>query len=454
MTINRYRANSLKAAIDKARAELGPEAKIIHVRQLDAYAATGTRSSDPNDEKIEIVAAIDDKKDGDIPIKPASDEENDTQEAQHLKSDAQRLEKAIASQRANNQGNTQQIESNGNFQRAKPAKSAYEQAFLRSLGEQIPDEAMRQIGSPSKQPVLEISGLQGSSQGTQYRRNMQHDSSAETVSKPADNGKNKDKILQVLQKCCSKNQINPDIAYNILSLLNNGHNNGDSSLATPKDYISHFINEQVNVSGGLDKSRKTAIFIGPTGVGKTTTLAKLAAQYHFQHKKNVGLITIDAYRIAAINQLKTYAQIMSIPLKVALTPAELAQSINDYDDMDIILVDTPGRSQFNTDAIGALEDFLEVAQPADTHLLITVSTKENDAYTVIDNFAPDYVRQLLFTKLDETSTFGSILNICTKVKKPISYLTTGQNVPDDIEVAKVDQMADIFLNAKYSALGS
>jgi flagellar biosynthesis protein FlhF len=214
-----------------------------------------------------------------------------------------------------------------------------------------------------------------------------------------------------------------------------------------RDYLSLFISKQINISSGLDMSKRTAILIGPTGVGKTTTMAKLAAEYHFHQARSVGLVTINAYRIAAINQLKTYAQIMAMPLKVALTPEELRRCISDYSDMDLILVDTPGRSQLNSSDLRTLEEFLEAAQPADTHLLLSTSIKESDAHAVVENFAPQYVRQLIFTKLDETASFGNILNICTKTKKPISYLTTGQNVPDDIEVAEVDRLVDLLLDA-------
>jgi flagellar biosynthesis protein FlhF len=114
--------------------------------------------------------------------------------------------------------------------------------------------------------------------------------------------------------------------------------------------------------------------------------------------------------------------------------------------MDIILVDTPGRSHLNADALNTMEGFLKAAQPADIHLLIAVSMKESDAYEAVEKFAPNYVKQFIFTKVDETSSFGSILNICTEMGKPISYLTTGQNVPDDIEPARADRMVDLLLS--------
>ncbi|MBM3283445.1 flagellar biosynthesis protein FlhF, partial [Candidatus Gottesmanbacteria bacterium] len=158
----------------------------------------------------------------------------------------------------------------------------------------------------------------------------------------------------------------------------------------------------------------------------------------------------DAYRIAAIEQLKTYAQIMSIPFKVALTPEELKLAISSYENLDLILIDTPGHSQFNKKALDNLEEFLVVAQPADIHLLIALTMKEEDAYFTLDNFAPEYVHQIIFTKLDETSSFGSILNMSNKAKMPISYLTIGQNVPDDIKTANFDFMIDLLLHGQNS----
>ena len=437
MTINKYRANSLKAAIDKARADLGPEAKVVHVRQLDKAAVPGMESPDSDAEKIEIIAAIDDEEE----IESSMDGEN-------IERQTQRSEYIPTPTRDTYEDSEERHRAPKRIQ----ASSAYDETFLKNLKERISEEDSVEDVPRMNTPYTRRKGnsAQTNTKQPQDVYKQEDRISAKTGRKLARNDKGKERTLQILHKCCSKNQVNAEIMYELLSLLDDER--GSPSLMTPKDYMSSFIGEQIDTSGGLNTSARTAVLIGPTGVGKTTTLAKLAAQYHFQEGKNVGLITIDAYRIAAINQLKTYAQIMSIPLKVALTPKELEQCIGEYKDMDMILVDTPGRSQFNDDALTVLQEFLEAAQPADTHLLLTVSTKEDDAYMTLDSFAPEYVRQLIFTKIDETASFGSILNICAKIGKPVSYLTTGQNVPDDIEIAQADRMADLFLNNRRSVM--
>ncbi len=446
MTINKYYADTLKAAIDKARADLGPEAKVVHVRQLDKYSAHGVKSSDPNGGKIEIIAAIDDEEGIDSSETSTKDEKNTKRQAQLPKSSKQSSGYIPTPTRGASESTREHRSTSRNS--LENVSSSYEKTFLKSLKERIPRDDSANAAAGPKQQM----GGRSPEAYTVPRQRTSPEPSQDSRRDATD----KEYILEVLHKCCSRNQVDASIMYELISLLNDKHKisaaNGGSSLVTPRDYMSYLIADLIGTSGGLDAFTRTAILIGPTGVGKTTTLAKLAAQYHFQEEKSVGLITIDAYRIAAINQLQTYAQIMSIPLKVALTPEELEQCIMEYDDMDLILVDTPGRSQFNGDALNVLQEFLEAAQPADTHLLLATSTKESDAYAVAASFAPEYVRQLIFTKTDETAAFGSILNICKRIGKPVSYLTTGQNVPDDIEVAQVERMADLFLNTKRSTM--
>lgn len=456
MKISRYRAKSLKAAIDKARTDLGSEAKVIHVRQLDNTLSSGVNSSSFIEDKVEIIAAIDDNTDGnDSPTRDVS--------GQRLTTNV--YPDYIPPPAKDETNKTNDIQDRSVMAGRTSAKSYTNQRDMLLQGNEISDD------EPSEEDILEnesklnqAAANMDARDETNWLRNEHNRRSTGPIMGPIMGPivKSNRRILQMLHECCSRNQVNTDIIYNILSLLNDDNiavledkfrNKGFPVVGNleadfPRAYLSFYFNREINVSDGLDISKRTVILIGPTGVGKTTTLAKLAAQYRFQLEKSVGLITIDAYRIAAIDHLKTYAQIMSIPLKVALTPKELERCIKDYRDKDIILIDTPGRSQFNAGALRELMNFLDAAQPADTHLLIAVSMKESDAYTVVENFAPQYVCQLIFTKLDETSAFGSILNICTKVGKPVSYLTTGQNVPDDIEVAKVDRIVGCFLGGR------
>ena len=183
------------------------------------------------------------------------------------------------------------------------------------------------------------------------------------------------------------------------------------------------------------RGARTIVMTGPTGVGKTTTIAKLAAQYSIQEKRKVGLITADTYRIAAVEQLKVYADIIGVTLDVVLTPKELRQAIRRNSDKDIIFVDTAGRSQRNKTRLVELKNFVDAADPDEIHLLINATTDRDEVFNIIDKFACVGVSSYLFSKLDECASPGLIFNVLAASDKPISYITTGQDVPDDIEVA-------------------
>ncbi|MFZ5352063.1 MAG: flagellar biosynthesis protein FlhF [Bacillota bacterium] len=193
------------------------------------------------------------------------------------------------------------------------------------------------------------------------------------------------------------------------------------------------------------KNKKVILFIGPTGVGKTTTLAKLAANMVINEKRKVGLITSDTYRIAAVEQLKTYSEIIGVPLSIIYTPAEITNTINGYKDKDIVLVDTAGRSHKDQYQLMELKSLLKYSIDNEVYLLISATTKFSDCIEIIKSYSFLDNYKLLFTKLDETSTLGVLLNVAYITKKPISYITTGQSVPDDIEVADKNKIINCLL---------
>lgn len=187
------------------------------------------------------------------------------------------------------------------------------------------------------------------------------------------------------------------------------------------------------------------VLVGPTGVGKTTTIAKLAGKFSLVDKKKVGLITIDTYRIGAVEQLKTYADIMNIPFRVVLTIKEMEKAISDLSDCDIILVDTTGRSSKNTMQISELRAFIEKTKTDNIHLVMSSTTKNKDIELIIEGYKPLNYNNIIITKLDETTTYGSVLNILETGKKPLSYVTTGQNVPDDIKRLTDSEVSKLVL---------
>jgi flagellar biosynthesis protein FlhF len=190
----------------------------------------------------------------------------------------------------------------------------------------------------------------------------------------------------------------------------------------------------------------TVALVGPTGVGKTTTIAKLAAEHAFIKDVRVGLIAVDTYRVAAVEQLKTFAQIMTVPVIVAGNPEEARQAVGKLAPRpELILIDTAGRSQRNVDQIGALQDLVEAVGPDEIHLVLSATTKNRDLVDITRRFGRLGANRLVFTKLDETTSFGPILNIAVETGLPISYVTSGQMVPEDLEVADPQALAGLIL---------
>ena len=207
-------------------------------------------------------------------------------------------------------------------------------------------------------------------------------------------------------------------------------------------------------AGGVGIGCRSICLIGPTGVGKTTTIAKLAAAFKLRQKQKVGLITIDTYRIAAVDQLRTYANIIGVPLKVVLTPAELVAAMAEMSDCDTILIDTAGRAPTDQLKIGDLAQFILAGKPTEVHLVLSSTTTQESMEAALEKFSHvrgptgQGVDQIIFTKLDEAVSFGVLLNVARTASRALSYLTTGQDVPDNIEVGQPRRLARLILGEK------
>jgi flagellar biosynthesis protein FlhF len=187
-------------------------------------------------------------------------------------------------------------------------------------------------------------------------------------------------------------------------------------------------------------------FIGPTGVGKTTTLAKLAAQLALFHHKRVALLTIDTYRIGALEQLKTYSEIIGLPLEVVMTPGELKNCLRRHSDKDLILIDTAGRSLKNKEQVFELRKFIEVMpQPRDILLTLSATTKGKDLTKIVEDYRKLHFNKIIFTKIDETTELGCIVNVACQARMPVVYITDGQKVPDDIYELRPKRAAKLVL---------
>lgn len=186
---------------------------------------------------------------------------------------------------------------------------------------------------------------------------------------------------------------------------------------------------------------RIAALVGPTGVGKTTTIAKLAACYRLQQNKQVGLITLDTYRMAAVEQLQTYANVIGIPMQVVSTPRQIREAIQRMDGFDLILMDTAGRSSKEEIRIQELRAFLEEAEIDEVHLVLSSTARSKVLQQTAEKFSVVGTNALIITKLDESMGLGNLFPLIRNCGLPVSYVTNGQNVPDDFEVAREEQLA-------------
>jgi flagellar biosynthesis protein FlhF len=192
-------------------------------------------------------------------------------------------------------------------------------------------------------------------------------------------------------------------------------------------------------------TRRVVALVGPTGVGKTTTVAKLAANFKLAHGVRVGLITVDTYRIAAVEQLKTYAEIIDLPLAVVNDPGEMPRALDELGAVDLVFIDTAGRSPRDEVKIRELAEFLQQARPDEVHLVLSAVAGQRNLRSAVERFATVQVDRLILTKLDEADSFGGVLAVLGLSSRPLSYLTTGQAVPDDIEPADAKRLARLIL---------
>ncbi|MCC6466403.1 MAG: flagellar biosynthesis protein FlhF [Planctomycetes bacterium] len=190
---------------------------------------------------------------------------------------------------------------------------------------------------------------------------------------------------------------------------------------------------------------RTVAFVGPTGVGKTTTLSKLAANFKLRDRATVGFITVDTYRLGATEQLKTLAGILEVPVRIVMTPGEIRSAMAELRDRDIVFIDTAGRSPRDQLRINELRAFLDAAQPDETHLVVSATTHPRHLDSLLERFGGEAIHKLVLTKLDEAASYGPALDVILGAGKPLSYITTGQDIPDDIEVADRMRIARLML---------
>ena len=396
MIIKKYKAATEKDAILMAKEDLGPEAVVMNVKTIKRKGIMKLFKKNT----VELTAAIDDNvadKSSEKVVDKASKEgySEDAQNAieEKINSIARLLEQQMMS--------------------GKDAGS--DSADKKSSESEV--RGLHFDAVVSENPAKTYSGASGDKSET----------------KPA----SKNRIIDLIYNQLIDNEVNKDIADEIIGEFDFENNSLplDNILANVYQKIVLKLGEVKPLTPG-EKKPKVVFFVGNTGVGKTTTMAKLASKFKLEEKQNIAMLSIDTYRIAAIEQIKTYANILNTPMEVVYTPEDIKKYVEKYNECDLIFVDTAGHSHRNEEQKKNLKEMVDAVSDYETEVFLVVSAvvKYKDLLDIARTYEKLFDYKLIFTKLDETRASGSILNLKLDMGKTLSYATWGQNVPEDIGV--------------------
>ena len=259
---------------------------------------------------------------------------------------------------------------------------------------------------------------------------------------------NKPKEVVSIRDALVKQEVREELCEDMAGKIPIADANLDSLDPRAAGVLGGYLSQVMKFTDGLKPGTHGArvyAFIGTTGVGKTTTLAKIAAHFVLEQNLKGALITADTYRISAVEQLKKYAEILGLPVEVVYSAADLKKAIARHRSKDFVLVDTAGRSQYNEFQMEELTSLLAAYARMEKHLVVSATTKEQDAVQIIERFAPCKPDCIIFTKMDETQTFGMVPNLLANRGLPLSFLSNGQSVPDDIIPATAERLAELLL---------
>ena len=418
MTIKKFQGKSKDEAIAKAKAELGEEAVVMNVKEI---APKGFFKSFKQS-TFEVTAAVEEK-------------ENRVDTGVALKN-MQNMQKPHE---------TINVAADEPIQIPSAAPTASAAAMDQTKAEQSAIEFLKRNASLLKkengadQRIEEkLENLQSILE-KQLAVNGRKETEEKEPAKPESKKNENLSFIKVLYETLISNEVNEKYVNQVMDELEKVNWNGNSV-----DYILSNVYQKIILKFGqptgidlVGKKPKVVFFVGPTGVGKTTTVAKIASKLKVEQGKRVAFLTADTYRIAAAEQLRTYANILDTPLVIIYSAEELNNGIEQLENYDVILVDTAGFSHKNQDQKDDIKNLIRSVDPrydSEVYLVLSATTKYKDLMEIADVYKEISDYKIIFTKLDETTTYGNILNVKLYSEAEVSYITNGQNVPDDIEL--------------------
>lgn len=427
MQVKRYTGETIQDAIFKVKADLGPEAVIIDRRKFKVGGFLGFFAKT----KVEILAAVEHKTAADKP-----EEINPIKEfISEVKNEKNSAVEKGSRVNLRNEGSAADLD---DYKRAESffetmQKASYKKAAQKTAKNR--NDNKKEIFVEEKQNKKNKNDAKNNlAEKIKKLKNSQNSISA------ADNNIYNYLLAQGVE------------ARFVTKFIKKLEENLEAD-ADLKEKLPEFCRGYFNFKAGieLDEEQKIVSFIGPTGVGKTTTMAKVAAQFSMEENKKVALLTADTYRIAAVEQLQTYSDILDLPFAVSYSGDRLKNLIDKrFSDCDLILIDTPGSSWKDEAQLSRLKSYTESELIDECHLVISMNTKSSDLKRIINRFGIFNPDHMLLTKLDETETYGDLINLKENYGLPYSYLSFGQDVPEDIETAGADNIRKYLFGDYYA----
>lgn len=410
MIIKKYQAGTETQAIMLAKEDLGKDAIVMNIKTIKPKGLFKIFRKT----QVEVTAAIDESRETEKKVESKSTEQFNSQISEKLHPEQKKEDEETK------------------------ALNEKLNSLARLLEEQIEqqkkEENLSDIKVTTQQKEQEASGK---------KKDGKTETSSESVTEKKEEKASRDSIrnksIDLIMEQLTGNEVSYTYAKQIVEEITHTGN-----VRTLDEMLSGVYQKIILKLGQVqpitmekeDKKPKIVLFIGPTGVGKTTTIAKLSSKLILEQKKKIAILTADTYRISAVEQIKTYASILSIPVEVLYEKEEVEKILPKYKDYDYILVDTAGRSHKNKDRMDDLKEFMEgfSQYSISVYLVLSATTKYKDLKKIVALYEDISECNLIFTKLDETDAIGNILNIKLDTGMSLSYISYGQNVPDDIEI--------------------
>ncbi|MCZ8512353.1 flagellar biosynthesis protein FlhF [Paenibacillus filicis] len=425
MRVKRYVVDTMPDALQKIRTDLGKDAVILNTKEVRSGGFMGLFSK----KKIEVIAATDTAP-SDIPSGTPAPKAAPAPQAVAA-SPASSLPRAALQAAA-----------------AAYSVNREEKLTFPDVPDVLPPEP-----KPSVRPAPQAAIVKGREdilleELQQMKEMMNKLAKHQLQAAPAD------PVVERMEARLHEQELDPSIIEELLAGMSEEAEAGGQPMTEP--FASASVRRQLKeilFAGkpkSISKDTRIAHFVGPTGVGKTTTIAKLAAEQVLRHQRKVGFITSDTYRIAAVEQLRTYATILNVPLEVVFSPLDLGKAFEQLKDCDLIFMDTAGRNFRNEMYVSELNALLQSRGQSETFLVLSLTTKYKDMRAITNNFNKFKLDKVLFTKMDETESYGAIVNLIREFGLQTSYITDGQGVPDDIAELDESRLIDLILEDSSS----